>query len=210
MYVPKHFQESDAGELAHFMAANGFAVLLTTDERGLPFGSHLPLLYDAGPGGAPGRIVGHMAKANPQWRHFRADTEVLAVFAGPHGYVSPAWYDSHPAVPTWNFAAVHAYGRPRLIDEPAEAEALLRRLVATYEAGRPKPWNMDGLPRGYFDGMLRGIQAFELAVTCLEGKFKLSQNRDATDRANVAVALSAEADGAAQATAALMRARAKD
>jgi len=206
MYVPKHFHESDAGELARFMAANSFALLLTTDERGMPFGTHLPLLYEPG---TPARILGHMAKANPQWRQFRPEAEVLAVFAGPHAYVSPAWYDTHPAVPTWNFAAVHVYGRPRLIDDEAEARALLQRMVAVYEAGRPSPWSMTGLPNDYVGRMLNGIQAFAIEPTRLEGKFKLSQNRDARDRANVAVALSGAADTAAQATAALMRKRAE-
>jgi transcriptional regulator len=201
MYVPKHFAETDEARLSDFMARNSFALLTTVDEAGLPFASHLPLLWEP----ETRRLHGHMAKANPQWRHFRNGREALAVFWGPHAYVSPSWYDKHPSVPTWNYATVHAYGRPQLVEGRAEAAALLRRLVETYEAGFDEPWRME-LPEKYESSMIAAIQPFSIEVTRLEGKFKMSQNRDAGDRANVIAALAAQG-GEAAAVAAIMRER---
>jgi transcriptional regulator len=201
MYVPKHFAETDEARLSAFMARNSFALLTTVDEAGLPFASHLPLLWEP----ETRRLHGHMAKANPQWRHFRSGGEALVVFWGPHAYVSPSWYDQHPSVPTWNYATVHAYGHPRLVEGRAEAAALLRRLVETYEAGFDEPWRME-LPEKYESSMIAAIQPFAIEVTRLEGKFKMSQNRDAGDRANVIAALAAQG-GEAAAVAAIMRER---
>jgi len=198
MYVPKHFAEADQARLSAFMARHAFALLTTTDEAGLPFASHLPLLWEP----ETRRLHGHMAKANPQWRHFQNGKEALVVFWGPHAYVSPSWYDKHPSVPTWNYATVHAYGRPQLVDGREPAAALLRRLVETYEGGFETPWRMD-LPEKYENSMIAAIQPFAIEVTRLEGKFKMSQNRDAGDRANVVAALEAQG-GEAAAVAAIM------
>jgi transcriptional regulator len=129
---------------------------------------------------------------------------VLVVFSGAHAYVSPSWYGQHPSVPTWNYVAVHAYGVPRVIEDPGRVRALLDRLVRTFEDGRPAPWRMDGLPDDYVSGMMRGIVAFEIPIDRLEGKAKLSQNRPASDRARVRAALSAEDDPLARALAELM------
>jgi transcriptional regulator len=122
------------------------------------------------------RLLGHVARGNAQWQALAAGQRSLAIFAGPHAYVSPSWYEQHPSVPTWNYAVVHAHGTARIMDE-AELHDLLLRLSATYEAGRPEPWRMSGLPADYVDQMLKAIVGFELAVEKLEGKFKLSQNR---------------------------------
>lgn len=199
MYVPKHFAETDEARLSAFMARNAFALLTTVDEAGLPFASHLPLIWEP----ETRRLHGHMAKANPQWRHFQNGKDVLVVFWGPHAYVSPSWYDKHPSVPTWNYATVHAYGRPHLVEGHEPAAALLRRLVETYESGFETPWRME-LPEKYEGSMIAAIQPFEIEVTRLEGKFKMSQNRDAGDRANVMAALEAQG-GEAAAVAAVMR-----
>ena len=129
----------------------------------------------------------------------------LAIFQGPHAYVSPGWYAAHPSVPTWNYVAVHAYGRPALIEAPDRVKALLARLVETYETGRAAPWRFDSLAADYVDGMIRGIVAFEMPIERLEGKAKLSQNRGAEDRAGAIRGLEATADPLAVATAALMR-----
>jgi len=129
-----------------------------------------------------------------------AAREIIAIFEGPHAYVSPGWYQNHPAVPTWNYAVVHAHGRARLMDE-AELHALVHELSSQYEAGREKPWRMGDLPADYVSSMLTAIVGFELAVDKLEGKFKLSQNRPA-DRERVIAALDAEGE---HALAALMR-----
>lgn len=204
MYIPEVFREDDPAPLAALMAQASFALLVTTDAEGLPFATHLPLLYE-GEEGAKGTILGHMARANPQWRHFENGEPALAVFSGPHAYVSPSWYETHPSVPTWNYAAVHAYGRPRLMEAVA-TRALLGRLVATYEAGSATPWRLQ-LPEKYEAMMLRGIVGFRIPVERLEGKFKLSQNRDATDRGNVAAKLAASGFDDGRAVAKLMRER---
>jgi len=203
MYVPPLFAEAGPETLAGLMRRHAFALLTTVDADGAPFVSHLPLLYDA-EGGPHGTLTGHMAKANPQWQHFAEGRPVLAVFRGPHAYVSPSWYGQQPSVPTWNYAAVHAYGRPVLVEDAEAKAALLRRMVDTYEAGFETPWRMD-LPAEYQAGMLKGIVAFRMPVDRLLGKLKLSQNRQPDDRARVEAALAAQGGEPAE-VAAEMRA----
>jgi transcriptional regulator len=128
------------------------------------------------------------------------------VFQGPHAYVSPGWYRVHPSVPTWNYVAVHAYGRPAVIEAPDRVKALLARLVAVYEGGRAAPWRFESLAADYVDGMIRGIVAFDLPIERLEGKAKLSQNRGAEDRVGAIQGLEATGEPLDTATAALMRA----
>ena len=203
MYLPEAFAETRPEVLAALMRRHAFALLVSSDDGGVPFASHLPLLYDP-ERGPVGTLVGHLARANPHAARFDG-RPALAVFQGPHAYVSPAWYGSQPSVPTWNYATVHAYGSPRPIDDAAAVRRLLERLVETYEAGRTAPWPMD-LPESYLAGMQRGIVAFEMPVDRLEGKFKLSQNRPEADRAAVAAALSGGASDDERGVAALMRA----
>lgn len=202
MYTPEHFEITDRDEIAAFMARHSFALLVDAGETA-PVATHLPLLYDR-ERGPLGTLVGHMARANPQWKRFADGREVLVVFWGPHAYVSPSWYAGAPNVPTWNYITVHATGRPRLIDDPAAAKTMLERLVDTYEAGFETPWRMD-LPPNYERGMIQAIQGFEIEITRLEGKAKLSQNRKAEDHAGAAAGLAAQADPEAQAIAAAMR-----
>ncbi len=204
MYVPGHFALSDEAVLVELMARHDFALLVTTDEAGLPFASHLPILVERRGEGLV--LLAHMARANPQWRHFADGAEVLVIFSGPHAYVSPSWYATHPSVPTWNYAAIHAYGRPRLLEHHDTCRALLERLVAVQEAARETPWTMD-LPDDYEAAMIRDIVAFEIEVSRLEGKAKLSQNRDETDRRRVAEQLERESSEDARGVARLMRAR---
>ena len=205
MYVPEYYAEDDPDRISEILDGYGFALVVTVDGEGLPFASHLPLIHDPGRG-PKGTIVGHMARANPQWRQFDRERDVLAVFSGPHAYVSPAWYETHPAVPTWNYAAVHVYGRPRIIDDLDAVRATVRRLVERHEADQETPWRMD-LPRSYETGMLRAIVAFEIEISRIEAKFKLSQNRDHVDRRNVAARLDALGYDDAKAVAGLMRQR---
>jgi transcriptional regulator len=205
MYVPDHFAEDDPERIAEIIDGYGFALVVTVDGEGLPFASHLPLMHEPGRG-PRGTIVGHMARDNPQWRHFERERDVLAVFSGPHAYVSPSWYDTHPAVPTWNYAAVHVYGRPRIIEDIDAKKAAMKRLVDRHEAARETPWKMD-LPPSYETGMLRAIVAFEIEISRIEGKFKLSQNRDDADRRHVADRLGALGYDDAMAVAALMHER---
>jgi len=209
MYVPKHFQTDDPATLSDLIRRHGFAVLVTVDNDGLPFVTHQPLLFEA-EGGPHGRLVGHIARANPQWQHFANGKPVLAVFQGPHAYISPNWYQVRPAVPTWNYAAVHAYGTPRIVEEPAAVRALLERLVHTYEQANAKPWTLADEPDSFIAGMQRGIVAFEIPITRIEGKLKMSQNRKPVDREGAIAGLraigGAENLAAAEAMETLLRA----
>jgi transcriptional regulator len=199
LYIPQHFRVDDPAALAAFIEANAFGTLVSSSAAGLHV-SHVPFVVEREEGGAM-RLLGHVARANAQWQALEGAQHVLAVFQGPHAYISPGWYEQHPSVPTWNYAAVHATGRARLMEE-AELHELLMRLSTTYEAGREKPWRMSELPPAYVDSMLKMIVGFELVVEQLEGKFKLSQNRPA-EIAGVIAAL----EGAGETElAALMRA----
>lgn len=193
MYVPEPFAISDPTLAAEIMRQHGFALLVTAP-GGLPRATHLPFLHEPEP--APhGTLFAHMARANPQWRDFARlaaeDGEALVIFQGPHGYISPNWYEPGPAVPTWNYVAVHAYGLPRLIEDPAAVRAHQERLVETMEANSETPWSMAAQEDKYIRRMLRGIVAFEMPVTRLEAKAKLSQNKSAADRRGVVAALEA-------------------
>jgi transcriptional regulator len=205
MYIPSHFRVDDPARLAEFIQRHSFATLITSD-KSVPFASHLPMLLhrDARPHGT---LVSHMARANPQWEHFAAGGEALAIFHGPHTYISPSWYASGPAVPTWNYATVHAYGVPTVIDDHERTVELLRELIATYESSFERPWQGE-LPDDYRDQMIRGIVAFEIPITRLEGKFKLSQNRPAADVQGAIDHLSRSDDPDDRAVARMMRAEA--
>jgi len=175
LYMPPHFRVDDRAALVRFMDANGFATLVSHGAGGLAV-SHVPLLVETE--GEALRLLGHVARNNEQWRALEAGDDVLAIFNGPHAYVSPTWYAQHPSVPTWNYAVVHAHGKARLMDE-AELHDLVTRLSSKYEAGNEKPWRLSDQPAAYVSGMLQNIVGFEIAVQRLEGKFKLSQNRPA-------------------------------
>ncbi len=192
MYMPKSFQEADRTTLHQLMQTYSFATLITQAD-GMPYASHVPLLLrpDDGPYGT---LVGHLARANPQWRHFDAAREVLVIFQGPHTYVSPSWYGVHPSVPTWNYAVVHAYGTPRVMDDHDEFYAALSALVQVYEAPSAQPWRFD-LPDDYVRQMMRAIVGVSIRITRLEGKYKLSQNRSLDDQRRVAAVLQAQGEG---------------
>src|SRR5687767_13573860 len=139
MYIPAHFAEREIAKLHEAIERYSFATLVS-NSAGELFASHLPLLLEPR-NGPHGTLVGHMARANPQWRE-AAGQQVLALFSGPHAYVSPTWYQATQVVPTWNYVAVHAYGRLELMEEAAEVEALLKRMVDIYEGDQPKPWTL--------------------------------------------------------------------
>jgi transcriptional regulator len=202
LYVPEQFRLDDFDAQVDFIRGHGFADLISANASGEIEVSHVPLLPRVE---EPGRLrlLGHLARANPHWQGLESAASLLAVFWGPHAYVSPSWYANHPSVPTWNYAVVHARGRARLVDE-AELHETLMELSAVYENGRPNPWRMSELPAAYVDSMLKHIVGFEIEVETLEAKFKLSQNRPA-EVPRVIAALEAEGEGA---TAALMRAHA--
>jgi transcriptional regulator len=191
MYIPKAFREDDTPTLHTFMQAYSFATLVT-QQNGVPFATHLPFLLDT-VREPHGTLFAHMARANPQWQDFKSAQEVLVIFQGPHAYISPSWYEVELSVPTWNYAAVHAYGLPRLIEDREELYKLLKTLIQTHEAHFEKPWPFQ-LSDDYLQKMMRGIAGFEIEITRLEGKFKLSQNRTAAERANVIAALQESTD----------------
>lgn len=205
MYIPKHFKEEDPARLEALVTDYAFGLLVTHD-GGAPFATHLPLLFDRGKG-SKGTLTGHMARSNPQWRHFREEEPVLAVFQGPHAYVSPAWYAS-PGVPTWNYAVVHIYGTPSVIEEPEALRAIVERLTSVHEARFPQPWQPD-LSDDKTAPMLRMIVGFEIEVTEVQGKFKLSQNRSAEDQRLVIERLGADEASLDAAVSRLMAANRK-
>ena len=175
LYMPPHFRVDDRAALLRFMDENGFATLVSHGAGGIAV-SHVPLIVEAE--GESLRLLGHVARNNDHWRALEAADEVLAIFHGPHAYVSPTWYAQHPSVPTWNYAVVHAQGKAKLMDE-AELHDVVTRLSTKYEAGNPRPWKLSDQPAAYVSGMLQNIVGFVIAVERLEGKFKLSQNRPA-------------------------------
>lgn len=199
MYLPKSFEVTDPDKLAAVMRRFSFATLITTTDS-VPFATHLPVLHRPQPGTAR-VLISHVARANPQWQHFTNQTESLAIFSGPHAYVSPSWYATELAVPTWNYIAVHAYGVPRVIEDEAWLEALLDELVQRYESNRPNQ-----LPTDFRRNFLKSIVGFEMPISRIEGKFKLNQNRPEQDRTNVVRELSDSKNLDAQAVADWMRA----
>lgn len=189
MYIPKHFEQSDERALWDFLDEYPFGTLLTITE-GRPFASHVPFLADR----ESARLHCHIARANPQWLHLASSPAVLAIFAGPHGYISPTWYVEPGGVPTWNYAVVHAEGEAHVVDDVEHKRRHVETLAAKFERGRAAPWT----PR--FDvRRLAGIVGIEIRIAKLEGKFKLSQNRSDADRAAVIAGLEASgnADDAA-------------
>jgi transcriptional regulator len=184
MYTPDAFREARPEVLHETMRQIGFATLIT---QGLE-ANHLPMLLQ------DGFLRGHVARANPVWKS--GEGTALAIFLGPHAYVSPSWYPSKletgKAVPTWNYITVHAKGRIRWVQDADWLRAHVTALSNAHESGRPEPWTIDEAPQSYIDAMLKGIVGFELEITQLDGKTKLTQNRDAADRDAVADAYARE------------------
>jgi transcriptional regulator len=199
VYTPAVFVESDPDQLHDFIRCHSFAVLTSQGESGL-IASHLPLLLDA-EAGPHGRLLGHMARANPQWRYVRG--EVMAVFSGPHAYVSPSWYEEEGTVPTWNYVAVHAYGTFHVVQEREPLLEILRRSVQTYEGLRPEPWTFDE-SAPHVETLLGAIVGFCVEISRLEGKWKLSQNQPEERRQRVLRALASQPDADSKAIAAMM------
>ena len=185
MYTPKHFNSQDLALAHQLMSEQPFALLVGPDAEGQSFGTHVPLGVVRDEQGS-WQLEGHMARANPHWAWLQAQTSVMAVFSGPNAYVSPAHYDTALAVPTWNYLAVHVYGTLSLIDDHVGKDALLKRLITQHEPGYAAQWR--GLPVDFQDKLLGAIVGFRIQVTRWEGKFKLSQNRAATERARIQAA----------------------
>lgn len=195
MYTPAQFKVSDLPTLHADMQRWNFATLITPDAKDGPQVTHLPLLLDRGRGRF-GVLAGHMARANPHWKAFGGSRESLAIFQGPHGYISPRWYVSETAVPTWNYVAVHASGEPRLVEGTEAMVAHLNALIRYHEGTGTESWRPDGLPADTFAALLKGIVCFEMPIARIEGKAKLGQNRSQDDVLGAIRGLQAS-DGAA-------------
>ncbi len=197
MYLPSAFRE-DALEVQHeFIRAHPLAVLTTAAAGGL-MANHIPCLLRAD--GGQGVLCMHMARANPQVAELAAGAECLLVFHGPQSYVTPSWYaskaETHKVVPTWNFVAVHAWGRARLHDDPAWLRPHLEALTESQERARAQPWRVDEAPADFLGAMMRAIVGVEIPIERIEGKWKVSQNRSAADRRGVAQGLRESGDPA--------------
>jgi len=203
MYIPKAFEGSEPTG-REIMQAHSWALLITADDAGAPMTTDLALLWQDD-GSEHGSLIGHIARANPHWKLFARPVDSLALFWGPHAYVSPTWYTPGPKVPTWNYVTVHAYGRPQAIDDTAGALGVLTKLAAVYEGTAPQSWGLDRLPPGNAEAQTRGIVAFRLPLSRVETKLKLSQNRDLEDRQRVIAKLEASDRQDAQATAEWMK-----
>jgi transcriptional regulator len=202
VYIPEHFRARDQEQAIAFMRANPFAILVSQTADG-PFATHLPLAIHQN----ENQIIlrGHVAKANPHWQYLESQPQALAIFHGPHAYISPSNYTIHESVPTWNYGAVHAYGEARTFSEPGQLLPMLHELIGTFEARYAAQWAE--LSEEYRQRMLSHIVGFEIAVTKLEAKFKLSQNRAKQEQENVIASLSGSKDTAISGTAQLMRER---
>ncbi len=190
MYVPKYFENQDRAELLELIREYPFATLVSLD-GGRPFYNHLPLILESSDQGD--FLLGHMARANPQWRHFEQPLEVTALFHGPHTYITPTWYKTPLMVPTWNYAVAHVYGIPQTIHDSAGVLDILQKSVAVYESGEETPWRLE-LPEKFTQDLIRAIVGFKIPITRIEGKFKLSQQRKPQERINAIEGLKGRSD----------------
>ena len=200
MYIPEFNRLKDSATALGFMQANPFAIVVSVGE-GSPFATHIPVLAAE----AAGEVLlrGHVARNNPHWKLLEQERETLVIFHGPHAYISPSLYGSRESVPTWNYAAVHAYGRARIFEEPQLLTEVLVETIALFDRAYLDQWR--GLNENYRAKMLSNIVGFEIAVARLEGKFKLSQNRPKADQARVIQSLESSSDSAISGVAKLMK-----
>jgi transcriptional regulator len=196
MYLPDHFRVEDVPQMHALMRARPFATLVSAGSTGL-CANHLPtVLKDDGPYGV---VECHLARPNPHWRDLAEGKEALMIFCGPESYITPNWYPSKAqhgkAVPTWNFSVVHAYGLPEMMSDKDWLLRHVTELTAQQESSEAQPWAPSDAPSSYIDVMLRGIVGFRFAITRLEGKWKMSQNREMKDQAGIVKGLSARGNG---------------
>jgi transcriptional regulator len=203
MYSPEHFKASETTG-REIMLAHAWALLVSTGEDGAPFCTHLAMQWEDD--GTPhGSLIGHIARNNPHWKLFSGAAPSMALFWGPHAYVSPTWYTPGPKVPTWNYVTVHAYGRPEVITATPAVLMVLTKLAAAYEGTGADAWGLGRLPPGNAAEQTKHIVAFRMKLDRIESKTKLSQNRELEDRHRVIAKLEASDNQDAQATAAWMK-----
>lgn len=178
MFIPTHFRNTNVAEVKEFLRQHSFGILVSHTGEKL-WGSHIPLELTSD----EKFLHGHISKGNSQWKNFRNDDEVMAIFTGPHTYVSSSWYD-HENVPTWNYIAIHVYGKVRLI-EGEELFLSLKNLMDKYEKDSRHPVSMESMSPEYLQKSILGLVGFEIAITNIEAAYKLSQNRDAKNYASI-------------------------
>jgi len=206
MYLPRHFREEQVPVLHDAIERSGLATLVTVGPDGLD-ASHVPMLLD--PAAGPlGTLYGHIARANDLWSRLDAGSQALAIFLGPDAYVTPSWYATKKltgkVVPTWNYVAVHAHGQLSFFEDEERLLDLVTKLTQVHEGRREHPWAVTDAPAPYIREHLKGIVGFALAISRLDGKWKVSQNRSAEDQAGVADGLRREGEISATAVAALV------
>ena len=210
-YSPPPFEETRLPVLHELIRRHPFGALVVVAGAELA-AVHIPFLLHPGPGGL-GTLHGHVARANPVWKHFGGAAEALAIFQGPEAYITPSWYPGKQTdgrvVPTWNYAIVHVHGSPRAITEPSWLEEHVSQLSAAQEAGQPQPWQVSDAPPEYIARLIHGIVGIEIPISKIEGKWKLSQNHSRADQLAVAAGLESKGTEDARAMAELMRQRMK-
>ena len=199
MHIVKYFREENRERVLEFLHQNNFAALVAYDGE-KPVASHL--LVEIVEEDESLFIIGHMSRANPLWKMFEHNPEVLVIFQGPHTYISPRWYN-HINVPTWNYQSVHVYGKPSVITDKKETYEILKRLIDRHEAG--SSYTLETLPQDFVEKEIRGIVAFQIDVTKIEASFKLSQNRDDESYQSIVDHLDQRTDDLSLAVAEAMR-----
>ncbi|MFZ0138578.1 MAG: FMN-binding negative transcriptional regulator [Candidatus Sulfotelmatobacter sp.] len=202
MYIPEYFRVRDHEDAIKFMRANPFAILISSTHAG-PFATHLPIFVRAEKGEEKVILRGHVAKANPHWRYLEQQPQCLTIFHGPHSYISPTNYTERESVPTWNYGAVHLYGKAQVFSSPEPLHGILDELIQTFEPAYASQWA--SLDESYRERMLRQIVGFEIEVTKMEAKFKLGQNRAREDQQNMIASLEKADDTVVSGVARLMR-----
>ena len=202
MYTPRTFRNDDIDTLHAMIRAYNFGLLISQDGDH-PVATHLPFMVDPARG-LNGTLIAHMARANPHWKSWTEDTVLMSVFQGPHAYISPAWYVNQETVPTWNYAAVHTYGQPRMIHDTDQLQEMVLALVDLQEGQVGRPWDTSKM-ESVMGTELKAIAGIEIPIDRIEGKYKFNQNRPVEDQARVAKALEGSDDPMQQAVAEIMR-----
>lgn len=200
MYIPNYYKNENLKEVKDFLLKNSFGILISTVEQ-KPWGTHTPLVLEIAPNGNE-VLYGHISKANPQWEYFSKEAPVLAIFNGPHAYVSSSWY-SHENVPTWNYIAVHVYGHLQILDKE-ETKYALKKLIDKYESTSTNPVRLENLSENTLR-QINGIVAFKITIDEIQAAYKLSQNRTEADYKNVVNTLANLPDPLAKETARVMK-----
>ncbi len=200
MYVPKYAQNYDIADIIKFIRQNSFGILVSHSEQKL-MATHIPLQFSPD----EKKMFGHLSRANQQWKNFPYEFKVMAIFTGPHAYISSSWYD-HENVPTWNYIAAHVYGNIRIIEGDSLYESL-KHLVDTFENSSDRPVSMESMSPEYLRKSMQGLVGFEIEITSMEATYKLSQNRDQKNHDNIIHELEKQPDVGAHQIAAEMKKR---